>query len=415
MTYFSIGCVADDFTGGSDAASFLKKSGLRTILSNGIPSSPDKITGFDAVVIALKSRTQKTSIAVRDSLEALQWLHNHGAGKLYFKYCSTFDSTPLGNIGPVADAALEHFSVPYTILAPALLPNGRSVRDGILYINGTPLAESHMRNHPLTPMWDSRISELMRRQSSYPCFPVPEPLLMNSAALSAQIAVWQQEFPHFYLIPDHWKPEHGRQIAEFFGVLPLLTGGSGLLEDLGSLLESSAPETWKTPMHDPYPRLMLAGSCSGATQEQVRRWLESGGRGILLDPDAIRRTGLAPFFEVADCAQEDLLFYSSGSAGALTGNAPSPEDAVLLEQTMAAIAERAYRSGKLHRLVVAGGETSGAVMQALRLQAFFIGESVASGVPEMFPVDAPSLRMILKSGNFGGLDFFLSALEEEAE
>lgn len=413
MTYFSIGCVADDFTGGSDAASFLKKSGLRTILSSGIPSSPDKITGFDAVVIALKSRTQETRIAVRDSLEALQWLHNHGAVKLYFKYCSTFDSTPLGNIGPVTDAALEHFSVPYTILAPALLPNGRSVRNGILYINGTPLAESHMRNHPLTPMWDSRISELMRRQSSYPCFSVPEPLLMNSAALSAQIAVWQQEFPHFYLIPDYWKPEHGRQIATFFGVLPLLTGGSGLLEDLGSLLESSAPETWKAPMHDPYPRLMLAGSCSSATQEQVHCWLESGGTGIQLDPDTIRRIGPTPFLEKAIQAQEDLLFYSSGSIGALAGRSPTPEDAALLEQMMAAIASHMHRSGKLHRLVVAGGETSGAVMQALHLRTFSIGENIAPGVPEMSPVDTPSLRVILKSGNFGGPDFFLNALKEE--
>ena len=158
---------------------------------------------------------------------------------------------------------------------------------------------------------------------------------------------------------------------------------------------------------------MLAGSCSSATQEQVHRWLESGGAGIQLDPDTIRRIGPTPFLEKAIQAQEDLLFYSSGSIGVLAGRSPSPEDTALLEQSMAAIAAHMHRSGKLHRLVVAGGETSGAVMQALHLRTFSIGESIAPGVPEMSPVDTPSLRVILKSGNFGGPDFFLNALKEE--
>ncbi len=413
MTSFIIGCVADDFTGGSDAASFLKKAGLRTVLSDGIPSSFDQITDYDAIVIALKSRTQETHRAVQDSLDALQWLRDHGAQKLYLKYCSTFDSTPTGNIGPVADAAMERFSVPYTILAPALLPNGRTVRDGTLFVNGTPLAESHMCHHPLTPMWDSRIAELMRRQSAYPCFPIPESFYSDSAALFSQISLWQQQYSHFYLVPDDWKPDHGHKIAALFGSLPFLTGGSGLLEDLGALASISTSGPLTPPMQDRSPRLMLAGSCSSATQEQVHRWLESGGAGIQLDPDTIRRIGPTPFLEKAIQAQEDLLFYSSGSIGVLAGRSPSPEDAALLEQSMAAIAAHMHRSGKLHRLVVAGGETSGAVMQALHLRTFSIGESIAPGVPEMSPVDTPSLRVILKSGNFGGPDFFLNALKEE--
>ena len=141
---FYIGCVADDFTGAGDAASFLMAGGMRTLLSNGIPEDDSFLDdGYDAVVIALKSRTQNTEDAVADTIKGIEWLKKQGVQTLYFKYCSTFDSTPDGNIGPVIDAVLEKYDIPYTILCPALLVNGRTVRDGVLYVNGVPLAETH--------------------------------------------------------------------------------------------------------------------------------------------------------------------------------------------------------------------------------------------------------------------------------
>lgn len=168
-----LGCVADDFTGGSDAASHLAAGGLNTILCNGVPA-PGFVPpeGCEAVVIALKSRTQETESAVADSMKAARWLAEQGAEQLYVKYCSTFDSRPCGNIGPIVDAILEAFNVPGTVLCPALPSNGRVVRDGILYVNGVPLAESPMKDHPLTPMWESRVAKLMEPQGKYACLEV---------------------------------------------------------------------------------------------------------------------------------------------------------------------------------------------------------------------------------------------------
>lgn len=162
-----LGCVADDFTGASDAASFLQKAGMRTILINETPDVVKIPDETDAVVIALKSRTQEKLEAVESVLRSIKWLKNIGADKFYFKYCSTFDSTKEGNIGPVADMVMEELGINYTILCPALPINGRVVRNGRLYVNGLPLDESPMKNHPLTPMWDSRIKNLIEAQSKY--------------------------------------------------------------------------------------------------------------------------------------------------------------------------------------------------------------------------------------------------------
>lgn len=181
-----LGCIADDFTGASDAASFLVKGGMQTLLLNGIPENIDmvEIARADAVVIALKTRTQETVSAVNDSLNAIKWLEKNGARHFYVKYCSTFDSTPSGNIGPICDKAMEYLGVQYTLLCPALPVNGRIVKDGILYVNGVPLAESHMKNHPLTPMHESDIALLMQPQSKY----ISHKLLPDAAAWQEQAA-----------------------------------------------------------------------------------------------------------------------------------------------------------------------------------------------------------------------------------
>ena len=228
-----LGCIADDFTGASDIASFLKKGGMSTVLFNGVPGKNEE-GDFDAAVIALKTRTQETESAVSDSLDALQWLKSKGCKHLYIKYCSTFDSTPKGNIGPIVDSALEIFNIPHTILCPALPVNGRTVDHGCLYVNGIPLQESHMKDHPLTPMWDCRIEELMRPQGKYPCLMLDrEQMYAPDGAIKEKINTFAREHKHFYIVPDYTEQEDAERIISLFGNLPLLTGGSGIAEALG--------------------------------------------------------------------------------------------------------------------------------------------------------------------------------------
>ena len=210
------GCIADDFTGASDAASFLVKGGMSVRLYNGIPERPEDGDSAQAIVIALKSRTQETAQAVDDSLRAARFLLNQGARQLYFKYCSTFDSTPKGNIGPVADALMDLMDVPCTILCPALPVNGRTVEHGHLMVNGVPLHESHMKNHPLTPMWDSSISRLMEPQSQWPCIPMEDP-----SSFSLEKAAEKAGARRFYIIPDYKTTEDGRAIAAAFKSLQI--------------------------------------------------------------------------------------------------------------------------------------------------------------------------------------------------
>ena len=243
-----LGCVADDFTGASDAASFLQAGGANVILSNGIPEREDEdILEAQAVIIALKTRTCPPGEAVDRSMAAFSWLKAHGARMLYFKYCSTFDSTESGNIGPVLDAALKRWDIPYTLLCPALLENGRSVKDGNLYVNGVLLEDSPMKDHPLNPMRDSRLKYLMERQSRYPCFN------LGAGELEREFRPYEKT-GHYYLIPDYYEEKHGRMIAKQYGNLPLLSGGSGLLRMIARTWEPDEERSVLTPSPPPFFR-----------------------------------------------------------------------------------------------------------------------------------------------------------------
>ena len=411
------GCIADDFTGASDAASFLVKGGLKTILLNGIPETePD----FDAeaVVIALKTRTQETASAVADTEAAAAWLTGHGARQLFIKYCSTFDSTPQGNIGPIADRMLEICQTPYTILCPALPVNGRTVVNGNLYVYGIPLHESHMKNHPLTPMWASDLAELMRPQSKYPC------LKLDSQALrrpDAEIRRLLEEFAaaqeHFYVIPDYAEEEDAARIMELFGQLPLLTGGSGLMERIGRRLSASdsGPDIQApASSHTEGKGLLLAGSCSKATLAQIAYFQNHGGLSFKMDPLKLLAgeqtiEDLWSFF--LSHPEDTILIYSSDEADQVKKVQETGREtiAALLESTTAELARRAVAYGYT-RIIVAGGETSGAVTQGLGFSDYQICESVAPGVPVMIPLNHPEIRLVLKSGNFGQEDFFERAL-----
>lgn len=431
MDKIYFGVAADDFTGASDAASFLAEAGVPTVLCSGIPEPGRSFgSGVKAVVAALKTRTAPSGQAVRETLGAFAALEQLGAEKFYLKYCSTFDSTAAGNIGPAADAVLDRYGLRCTVLCPSLPVNGRTVRGGILFVNGVPLAESPMKDHPLTPMRRSDVAGLMEMQSKY-----------RAVSLSVdEWAAWKEgasrpESPDgrpFYIVPDYYEDAHADVLADVFGGLKFLTGGSGLLGALGrkyvrehgremarAAACGSKPDAGWDPgavreAEKPEGRaLLLAGSCSAATLAQIENYREQGGTLLRIDPrrmldgtqtvDQIR--------DFLDGADSSVLVYSSAPPDEIREiqKLGKEKTAAVVEQTLSGLAVEAARRGT-DRIIVAGGETSGAVTKALGLRAFTIGRSVAPGVPVMIPVDRPSMRIVLKSGNFGQEDFFRRAL-----
>lgn len=397
-----LGCVADDFTGAADMASFLKKGGMRTLLLDGTPEEMQETDQADAIVIALKTRTQETEKAVSLSLEALQWLKHQGCSHFYIKYCSTFDSTPKGNIGPVCDAAMDFLQVKSALICPALPVNGRTVEQGNLYVNGTLLQDSSMKDHPLTPMRDSNLKRLMEAQSRYFCLEI-------GTSFSDSDRSGKEIQTSHYLIPDCRTEEEAKKIAETFGSLKLLTGGSGIAEPLARYLL----RYYQKENRSMYP-LLLAGSCSVATRGQIAQYQKKGGKSIQITPAMLcgHDWNIVEFWESikSDLSSGPVLVYSSAAPEqvkqdrALYGDVSGQ-----IEKTMAALARLAVESG-VTGIISAGGETSGAVTKTLNQKAFWINESVAPGVPVMTPVGNRCLRLILKSGNFGNQDFFEQAL-----
>lgn len=407
-----LGCIADDFTGASDAASFLVKGGMSVCLFNGVPEQKAAAGETQAVVVALKSRTQQRADAVADSLAAADFLLARGVKQLYFKYCSTFDSTAEGNIGPVADALMERTGAPYTVLCPSLPANGRTVENGSLFVNGVPLHQSHMKDHPLTPMRDCRIDRLMAPQSRYP----------SRVLAREEPEGFRAPDSPCYLIPDYSTDEDGARIARTFGRLPLLTGGSGLLEHLAREWTGGTAGKGEIPESGTRGRaLLLAGSCSKATLGQIAWYQAQGKPSFKLDPGALLEGTQTPedaweFIAAHQGTGDAVLVYSSDSPERVREyqKLGTERVAALLEGITAGLARRAVEAG-FTRIISAGGETSGAVTKGLGFRSYLIGPSVAPGVPVMVPAEAPHIRLVLKSGNFGGEDFFDQALEMTGE
>lgn len=408
-----LGCIADDFTGASDAASFLAAGGSNVILINGIPPADFSVpAGVSAVVVALKTRTQETGSAVKESLRAVRRLQALGAQQIYVKYCSTFDSTPRGNIGPICDAVMNLLKARYTLLCPSLPVNRRTVENGRLYVDGVPLEQTHMAQHPLTPMWDSFIPTLMKEQSRYPCHVLRRGIMEKGGeAVGRFIEKETLEEGHFYLVPDFSDEKDAKEIVSLFGELPLLTGGSGLLRELGKRYASGAEQPARAEANAG-KAIILVGSCSVATQAQVRYYQKKVNAGVVLKAEELlagRQTAENVWEALRQNGQEVSMVYSSGSAGQKSGKDKGEAAAKILEDTLAALARKAAQSGYT-RFVAAGGETSGAVTKALGFSQYQIRQSIAPGVPVLVPLGAPGLRLVLKSGNFGQEDFFVRAL-----
>jgi uncharacterized protein YgbK (DUF1537 family) len=416
-----LGCIADDFTGATDLASMLVRSGMASVQLIGVPGPRVEAGDAPAVVVALKSRTIPADAAIAQSLAALAWLRANGARQILFKYCSTFDSTDCGNIGPVSEALLDALGAGFTIACPALPENGRSVYLGHLFVGERLLSDTHMRHHPLTPMTDSNLVAVLQRQSKGPVGLVPYAVVERGPdAIRARFDELRQEGGR-QAIADALSERHLIDLGAAGADLALITGGSGIAMGLpanfrrAGLLDEGRPA-------DELPRIsghaaVLSGSCSAATLGQVERHRAAGRPTMVLDP-----VGLA---DGGDDVERALAFAARhlGEAPVLISSSAPPEAVAkvqerlgreragaAVEAAMAAIARGLVERG-VRRLVVAGGETAGAVVDALGVKALKIGAPIDPGVPWTASLGEPELLLALKSGNFGAPDFFIKAFE----
>lgn len=413
-----LGCIADDFTGATDLANTLTRQGMATVVLLGVPRDDLHVPDVDAVVIALKSRSIRADDAVRLSLAALSWLQRAKTRQFYFKYCSTFDSTAAGNIGPVAEALLAALGAPFTIACPAFPTNGRTVYRGYLFVGDVLLSESSMRHHPLTPMTDPSLVRVLQRQSAGRVGLIAhEVVRQGSAAIRGDVQRLTASGVRI-AIADALTDADLIVLGEACADDKLLTGGSGLALGLpGNFRRAGLLQTRASAA---LPAIagtaaVLAGSCSAATQRQVavmKRQCDS----FELDPielrtrDDVVQQALA--WARPRLGERPLLIYSTADAAAVAkaqaaiGRERAGE---LIEQAMGAIAKGLVAAGA-RRLVVAGGETSGAVVTALGVEGLKIGPEIDPGVPWTVSLGARPLALALKSGNFGSDEFFINAL-----
>lgn len=398
-----LGIIADDFTGASDAASFLIKNGLKVIMISDVHYLIKE--ECDVLIVALKIRSIANSEALKQVSEVLVLFEKLGISKVYYKFCSTFDSTPAGNIGPVMDYLLEYFNERYTILSPSLPVNGRTVKDGYLYVDQVPLAESSMKNHPLNPMWDSYIPNLMKPQSKYNTYPLD---------IKNMNFIKKINDAHFYLVPNYQNYEDGRKIAEIFSELKIIGGGSGLLEHLS--IEGKHTIQNSEIFSEKQKAIIVCGSCSQMTKKQIEYYIMKGYRSICVDSLSLLENKLNIediFYQVQENLPNPTLIYSDGinkNMSMLSNDEKFITLSGLIEQLNAGLCLKARNLG-FNKIIVAGGETSGAVSLMLGYNAYLIGDVVAPGVPILIPIENRNLKLILKSGNFGAEDFFIKALE----
>lgn len=403
-----LGCIGDDFTGSSDLANTLAKGGMRTVQYSGIPSAPaDK--DVQAGVIALKTRSIDPADAVDQSLAALEWLKRQGCEQFFFKYCSTFDSNPEGNIGPVADALADALGADTTIVCPAFPGAGRSVYQGHLFVNDRLLNESGMQNHPLTPMKDADIRRWLGLQSRYSIGHVPSEDVFAGAPRIIEKLEQQTRAGHRHMVVDAISDNDLIEIGRAAKGLPLVTGGSGvalgLPENFGFV---SAQVPWNGQVKG--KAIILSGSCSIATRAQVAHH-KANHPAREISADDVLNARITPH-EITDWLLETdglpLVFSSADPAevSRIQGIYGRQRSSAALERFFAETAKLAVARGAT-RIITAGGETSGAVVEALNLETLEIGPEIDPGVPALRA--RRDLVLALKSGNFGADDFFEKA------
>ncbi|MGA8551413.1 MAG: 3-oxo-tetronate kinase [Stellaceae bacterium] len=417
-----LGAIADDFTGATDLCNTLVRRGMRTVQLIGVPGPGTATPDAEAVVVALKSRTVPAAQAINDSIAALAWLQRAGVRQILFKYCSTFDSTDAGNIGPVAEALMAALGADFTLYCPAFPEAGRTIYRGYLFVGDVLLSESGMRDHPLTPMRDPSLVRVLQRQSRGRVGLVPSATVGRGAAAIGEAFARMRGEGFAHAIVDAIAERDLEAIGEAAADFKLITGGSGIALGL--------PENFRRQGllgegrgADELPAIggaaaVLSGSCSPATLAQVAH-MEDRAPAFTVDPLAGAQPG--------DVARQVLAWAQPllGRRPILISSSAPPDQVALVQQRlgreragalvegiMAQIARGLVERG-VRRLVVAGGETAGAVVQALGVEGLRIGRQIDPGVPWTMSLPRrpgePALVLALKSGNFGAPDFFLRA------
>jgi uncharacterized protein YgbK (DUF1537 family) len=420
----ALGCIADDYTGASDLANTLTKAGLRTVQTIGVPAAGLTLPEVDAVVVSLKSRSIEASQAVALAREADRWLRAHGAAHVLFKICSTFDSTDAGNIGPVTDALRRDAGDPIVLVTPAFPETGRTVYQGNLFVGPVPLNESPLKDHPLNPMRDASLVRVLARQSRASVGLVDlatvaggiEAIRARLAALAASgvgAAIVDAIFEHD-LVTIGIAALDRRLSVGASGL------GLGLARGLVATGRVQPSQAIRSEIGEAVggPAACLAGSCSQATLAQIVA-AEKAMPVLRLDPEKLVTDGSTVVTDTLGWASQRL-----GSEPVLIASSSPPDTVAALqrrhgreaagravERALAEIAAGLVDQG-VRRFVVAGGETSGAVVDRLGIPAFLVGAEIAPGVPVLRTVGGEGSEMVLalKSGNFGGVDFFADAL-----
>ena len=426
-----LGCIADDVTGATDLANNLVRAGMRVVQTIGVPVDlvEDAVEDVDAVVVALKSRTAPVADAVAQSLAAARWLRARGAAQLYFKVCSTFDSTPAGNIGPVAQALLADSGDTFALVTPAFPENGRTVFKGHLFVGDLLLSDSPMRHHPLTPMTDANLVRVLQAQVRGATVGLIDHRAVAGgvAAVQARIAALRAEGVAF-AIADAVSDDDLRTLAaaslsaSASTALRLVVAGSGLAIGIPALhgLAPSAAAARLPPAHG--ARAVISGSCSAATQAQVAAFQSSGGESFAIDPlqlvNGVDQAAQALAWAQPRLGPAPVLVYATAAPDAVRtvqSQLGAERAGALVEAALARVAVGLVAAG-VGQLLVAGGETSGACVQALGITQLRIGPQIDPGVPwchapglSLHAPLHPALHIALKSGNFGSVDFFSRA------
>jgi len=411
-----LGCIADDFTGATDLANNLVRAGMRVVQTIGVPQGALDAPA-DAVVVALKSRTIPAYEAVMQSSAALDWLQSQGARQVYFKYCSTFDSTAQGNIGPVTEALMDALDTDFTIATPAFPDNQRTVFKGHLFVGDVLLGDSGMRNHPLTPMTDSNLVRVLQAQCRRKVGLVDYRVVAAGPEAIARRFVELRADGVGIAIVDALGNDDLLRLGPALKDMPLVTAGSGVAIALPANfgLAASAAAAELPPASG--MSAVVSGSCSVATNRQVLDFISAGGQALALEP--LRIAAGEPVAQQALAwarpllARGPVLVYSTAevqAVKAVQGRLGVEQAGALVEQTLAEVARGLVELG-VRRLVVAGGETSGACVQALGISQMQIGPQIDPGVPWCHARTAAGapIHLALKSGNFGSDDFFTKA------
>ena len=455
-----LGCIADDFTGATDLANNLVRAGMRVVQTIGVPGTSAQAGGLgevDAVVVALKSRTAPVDEAVAQSLAACRWLREGGAQQIYFKVCSTFDSTPRGNIGPVAEALMAHLTVAasaasttaepcaspktgtsvtdFALVTPAFPENGRTVFKGHLFVGDVLLSDSPMRHHPLTPMTDANLVRVMQAQLAHSRCGLIEhrTVAQGAGAVRERIAALRAQGVAF-AVADAVGDADLHVLAQASRDLALVVAGSGLAIGIPALHGlAPRPEAAALPAATG-ACAVISGSCSAATNAQVadfiaRAHVDRGGTGdgsgsggadraFAIDPLRLAAgqdvAGQALAWAIPRLGDGPVLIYATATqeaVKAVQAQLGVERAGALVEQALARVAQGLVAAG-VGRLLVAGGETSGACVQALGVHTLRIGPQIDPGVPWCHatpPTRPAGLHLALKSGNFGGVDFFTRA------